>query len=177
MKGGKFVTSTLEVLEALSRMGVAPLNGLASRGDGTAVETFPTLFMATFLPPEPYTGKRSEHSDDLWTRLVTATRRSSASPLIAYLPLMVEVEAASRCDLHDLRAAAVCAIAADLWGGTDLPATFIGTVEEGGFLLPPVVWWDVQFRVLVEGHLGRRRNDLGLRCQEIEGHNGRTKPR
>jgi hypothetical protein len=50
------------------------------------------------------------------------------------------------------------------------PAAFIGTTDEGGFLLAPVEWWDVQFRRLVEAHLADRKDRLGLQWREIGVH-------
>lgn len=102
----------------------------------SVVEIFPTLFMAALLPPKPYDGNRGSHTDSLWAQL---WGENSGQPLPALNPYCQLQEAVqnqpNKKARHEVRAAAICAMAAHAIsvGGH---FGFIGTADERGFLLP-----------------------------------------
>lgn len=170
-----FLAATRKVVEALGALGFEQFSVTRS-GDGTrwewrgeVGETFPTMYMACLLEPHTYSGPRSTHSDDLWSKAALGSRDEDGASapvvpfLLPYTSLIRQIER-SPAERHDLRAAAVCAIAADgLAGSTsgEPSSTFFGNEDEHGFLLPPAQAWNDKFREVVEIHW-RRRAPSGL---------------
>jgi len=158
----KFLASTRRVVVALQAAGHRPLTLTSSRVSGNVVEIFPTIFMASLLPPHAYVGSRNRHSDELWLALigkcpVLGTLRVCPA-LSPYVSFINAIEARPRGELHDLRAAAISAIAAD-WFATAPPGasgqsatTFIGHPAEMGFLLPALSVFDPDFLRMMQAH-------------------------
>jgi hypothetical protein len=129
---------------------------------GDILEIFPTLFMAALLPPSPYCGRRNRHTDDLWSSLLGQkapnTSGHAVQPLRPYSNLIKAIAARPRRDQHELRAAAVSAIAADWCAqagpgtGAGTATTFFGHPAEYGFIMPPRAWCDQQFLAMLDAH-------------------------
>lgn len=97
--GSPFLTRTRIIVDALVSAGHVEMVADDLRPvSGAMAEIFPTLFMAAMLPPHPYLGKRADHTDDLWLRLVGRRDPNGktviAAPLVRYGDLIDEVEAA-----------------------------------------------------------------------------------
>ena len=112
------------------------------------------------MPPKPYEGKRSEHSDTKWLALTSGTMHRA---LVPYAALVAEVEARPKRDRHDLRSAAISAIAAD-WFAASPPGSTDGVVFAGdpiglGFVLPPRVHCDSEFLAMLDAHRATFRGD------------------
>jgi hypothetical protein len=75
---------------------------------GSIIEIFPTMFMASLLA-------RTSHTDDLWLALVGQSDVAAriCEHILPYQGLIDEVEEMPRWARHDLRTAAISAIAAD----------------------------------------------------------------
>ena len=161
--GSRLLDATRAIVARLGKLELQEQCIVDGKVCGQVIEIFPSLFMGAMLPPRTYTGKRKDHSDDLWCRLFrvreyAGTKSKVPSPLDRYRELCGVVEAGRAADRHDLRTAAISAIAADLYaaarpGSHDSDAvTFIGTPDELGFILPPIRCWNPGFRRLVNDH-------------------------
>jgi hypothetical protein len=157
--GSRFLATTVAILAALRAVGLSPMTVSATSVAGDVVEVFPTLFMAALLPPLAYLGTRSRHTDDLWLRLIGhgPTPTGALHPSLApYAALVRTVESSARRDLHDLRTAAVSAIAADWFARPTVAGTattmFIGEQTELGFVLPPRPSCDPTFLAMLSSH-------------------------
>lgn len=169
--GSPFLASTRTIADALvgqSHREARLLTG-AKLSPGNLVEIFPTVFMAMLLPPHAYNGDRGEHTDDLWNRLVFSAGPARLAPIAClrdYVSLIEAVELAAASDRHDLRAAAVSAIAADWHAGgacevgNKQAISFMGTSDEFGFLLPPREKMDPTFAALLDEHWSHRPHGL-----------------
>ena len=158
----RFLATTQKIVAALGAAGHHPMTVSSSGVSGNVVEIFPTIFMASLLPPHAYVGSRNRHTDALWSALigkrpVLGTVRTCLA-LSPYQSLIDAIEARPQCELHDVRAAAISAIAAD-WFATAPPGssrqsatTFIGHPKEMGFLLPPLSVFDPDFLILMKAH-------------------------
>lgn len=129
----------------------------------SVVEIFPTVFMAALLPPRCYDGNRSNHTDHLWGELMTCNNGKPLRVLQPYGELLQAVEDQPGIKAkHEVRAAAVCAIAAHAVS-VGVPFGFIGTAAEQGFLLPGTRdgkgWMDAEFRSLLD-YAWERRPDI-----------------
>jgi len=160
--GSKFLTNTLATVNALVAAGHLAMTVGGNALSGNVVEIFPTVFMASLLPPHEYSGIRNRHTDDLWLKLIgrLAVRSTQCfcPALIPYANLVKAVEDCPPADLHDVRTAAISAIAAD-WFASSPPgsgsvqaAGFIGHFDELGFLLPPRAWLDPVFLTMLSEH-------------------------
>ena len=165
--GSRFLATTLTILASLRAVGLSSMTVSATSVTGNVVEIFPTIFMAALLPPLVYTGTRSGHTDGLWLRLIGhgSTPTGALHPsLTPYAALVRTVESSARRDLHDLRTAAVSAIAADWFAGPTAPGTgttmFIGEQTELGFVLPPRPLCDPTFLALLSSHWTARASSL-----------------
>lgn len=160
----KFLASTRLLVNTLVAAGVAHMTVAPPTVTGDIIEIFPTIFMAALLPLQAYTGSRSAHTDEQWLKLIGAAPASGFStihPALApYHALVTAVEASPKGDLHDLRTAAMSAIAADWYAaappGSQKPnsTVFVGHLAEYGFILPPRSLWDPSFVTLMNGHQG-----------------------
>jgi len=158
----KFLASTRLIVNALVAVGYPEMKMSAAGVAGDVLEIFPTLFMASLLPPHPYTGPRGQHTDDLWLKLVG---RSTLNGIVRTHPslrpygsLISRVESSNSDELHDLRAAAISAIAAH-WLAVAPPGCgegnalmLIGHPVECGFLLPSRSACDPLFFAMLETH-------------------------
>jgi hypothetical protein len=159
-----FLRSTKGVLDRLEKRGHSRMSLTPAAARGEIVEIFPTLFIAAMLPPYEYKGSRRHHSDDLWSRLIAGAHAGPAhrSFLQTYASVISDIEAANHRDRHDLRAAAISAIAADWYadappGSPSATAmTFIGHPAELGFLLPPASLFNQHFLALLTNHWNGR---------------------
>ena len=122
--GSTFLASTRTVVDALVSVGHSEAVLSGSTVAGSTIEIFPTIFMAALLPPHEYVGKRGEHTDDLWLKLIGAApvdEVAAPRPVLApYGTVIAAVEQSPWGDRHELRAAAISAIAADWFGGFPL---------------------------------------------------------
>lgn len=128
----------------------------------SVVEIFPTIFMAALLPPQCYNGSRSAHTDYLWTTLMTCNKGKPLTVLQPYAKLLEAVEnQPNNKAKHEVRSAAMCAIAAHAIA-EGVPFGFIGTEAEQGFLMPGTRdrkgWMDAEFRDLL-AYAWERRPD------------------
>jgi hypothetical protein len=153
-----FLRQTRAVLAVIAKNGYAISRFIGTALVGAAIEIFPTLYMASLLPPHPYSGSRSQHTDDLWNRLTV----SSLHPfLVPYLQVISAAAALPRSLQHDASMAALCAIAADVTAANPVgtskgAATFIGEPAEHGFILPPRTCVDSQFAAMLTQHWNSR---------------------
>jgi hypothetical protein len=160
--GSTFLASTRTVVDGLISVGRSEVVLSGSAVAGNIIEIFPTIFMAALLPPHEYVGKRGEHTDDLWLKLIGAIPLdgvAAARPVLApYDRVIAAVEQAPWRDRHELRAAAISAIAADWFGGSppgsggEMPSVYITHPTEGGFLMPPRAFCDPRFLALIDAH-------------------------
>jgi hypothetical protein len=126
----------------------------------SVVEIFPTPFMAALLSPQRYDGERCSHTDQLWIALMSCDGGMPLPILRPYQHLWQVAESQpSGAARHEVRAAAICAIAAHaIASGVTLG--FIGTAAEQGFLLPGTRggtgWMDAGFRQLIDEAWDRR---------------------
>jgi hypothetical protein len=160
--GSPFLASTRNIVDALRAAGHQELTLTSAGLTGTVIEIFPTIFMASLLPPHAYMGERDDHTDDLWEKLIGSSPLHGTSqmcnPLGRYDSLIADIENASWGDRHDLRAAAISAIAADWFAslppstGKSTAATYIAHATEGGFLMPPRALCDPEFLAIIDGH-------------------------
>ena len=160
--GSPFLASTRTIVDALRSAGHEELSVTEAGLTGAVIEIFPTIFMASLLPPHAYLGEREDHTDDLWEKLIGCAPLNGKSELCAsltgYDALIADIENASWGDRHDLRAAAISAIAADWFAsfppsaGESRPTTYIAHATEGGFLIPPRALCDPEFLAIVDGH-------------------------
>ncbi len=159
--GSKFLASTRRFVDALRSLGFSTMSVSGSGLNGDVVEIFPTLFMAALLPPQAYTGSRSSHSDDLWLRLIGRgpTPGAVRPALSPYATLFSLVEGSALRDRHDLRAAAISAIAAD-WYASQPSVMFVGHATELGFVLPPRAVCDPAFLAVLSTHWQLRASSL-----------------
>jgi hypothetical protein len=167
--GSQFLASTRLIVDRLVRAGYTEMKLAGSTASGNVVEIFPTIFMAALLPPHPYQGKRGKHTDELWLKLIGESALNGVARvcpgLHPYQSLIALVESSKVGQLHDLRAAAISAIAADWFAasppgsGTSSATMFIGHSTEYGFLLPPRTSCDDAFLAMLETHW---RNTGGL---------------
>lgn len=160
--GSRFLASTQRIVAGLEVAGNRRMELTSRAVRGNVVEIFPTIFMASLLPPHAYVGSRNRHSDELWLALIGkrpvlgAVRVCPA--LSPYGSLIDAIEARPRGELHDVRAAAISAIAADWFaaappGSSEHDATtFIGHPAEMGFLLPALSVFDPDFLRMMKGH-------------------------
>jgi hypothetical protein len=162
-----FLATTLKILAALRKMGLNSMTVSATSVIGDVVEIFPTLFMAALLPPVVYVGTRSHHTDELWLRLIgqgPAPTGAIHPSLTRYAALVLTVESAARRDRHDLRTAAVSAIAADWFAGPTVPGfgttMFLGEPTELGFVLPSRSQCDPTFLAMLSSHWTARASSL-----------------
>lgn len=165
--GSRFLATTVTILAALRALGLGSMTVSGANVTGDVVEIFPTMFMAALLPPLAYTGTRSRHTDDLWLRLIGRGSPPTGAlhrSLAQYASLVRTVEGSARRDLHDLRTAAISAIAADWSAGpaaTSTKATmFIGESTELGFVLPHRPLCDPTFLALLSAHWTSRARSL-----------------
>jgi hypothetical protein len=167
-----FLQATTLVTAQIAAHGYAQARLTGAKLVADIVEIFPTLFMAALLPPYAYPGKRSQHTDDLWLTLAGLqpfNGQISVHPALArYQKLITSIEGSLRKERHDLRAAAVSAIAGDWFAaappgsGRRNACSFIGHPVEHGFLLPPERWTDQAFRTMLDAHW-RSRGGAPLR--------------
>jgi hypothetical protein len=160
--GSTFLASTRTVVDALVSVGHSEAVLSGSTVAGSTIEIFPTIFMAALLPPHEYVGKRGEHTDDLWLKLIGAApvdEVAAPRPVLApYGTVIAAVEQSPWGDRHELRAAAISAIAADWFGGFPPGAggatasVYIMHPTEGGFLMPPRPFCDPQFLAMIDAH-------------------------
>jgi hypothetical protein len=151
--GSTFLRVTTEIIDALiegdplhhKRMHIQQAAHGQPELVGNVIEIFPTLFMASLLDPHPYDRDRSKHSDDLWGKL------GGHQHLTPYNALRTAVESeVGVARKHDLRAAAISAIAADWCAGGQID--FIGHPGELGFVLPGEDRMNAAFRTMLTAH-------------------------
>ena len=157
-RNSAFLRQTRVVLAAIGKRGYALSRFTGTALVGAAIEIFPTLYMASLLPPHPYFGSRSQHTDDLWNRLTVSTLHPF---LVPYLQVISAAGALPRSLQHDASMAALCAIAADVTaanpvGTSSSGAIFIGEPAEHGFILPPSICIDPQFFAMLTQHWNNR---------------------
>lgn len=176
-----FLAATQRLVSWFDQRGLR-LAGVPDAIPHSVFETFPTLAMASLLPPRGYYGPRAGRTDALWKELFAPLRPrgartvakverrgqaaasgrgdavAAASPHMApYGPIFHCVENLPAAWRHGLRAAAFCAILAD-WCMALPPrwsrtgTTFIGARGEHGFLLPPLDRMDPAFASLLTDH-------------------------
>jgi hypothetical protein len=163
--GSRFLATTVTIVTALSTLGLATMGASATKVSGNVAEVFPTMFMAALLPPHTYAGSRSSHSDDLWVRLVGAGGRTPIAALAPYGRIARLIESAPRRELHDVRTAALSAIAADWFaeappGSGPTATTFVGHPIELGFILPPRHLFAPAFLSMMQTHWNARAASL-----------------
>ncbi len=157
-----FLTSTRLVVDALISAGHTEMKLAGGTVTGNIIEIFPTLFLAARLRPYAYLGERGEHTDDLWLKLIGHSALNYATPacpdLDPYEPLIAQVESSNVGQRHDLRSAAISAIAAD-WFAAFPPSSgsygacmLIGHPLEYGFLFPPRRSCDEAFLTMLDAH-------------------------
>lgn len=159
--GSAFLASTRLVVDALVAAGHTEMKLAGSTVTGNIVEIFPTIFMAALLPPHAYQGTRGEHTDDLWLKLIGRSALNGivrASPALHPYKSLIAWTESRMGQLHDLRAAAISAIAAD-WFAASPPGSsarsatmFFGHPAEYGFLFPPRRSSDAGFLAMLDAH-------------------------
>jgi hypothetical protein len=157
--GSKFLASTRLIVDALLAAGHSHMSISANSVAGHVIEIFPTLFMGALLAPHSYNGGRTGHTDDLWLRLIGKEPTDGSAcihrAVVPYVDLIASIEAAPKGDLHDLRTAAISAIAADWFAagppgsGTSDATIYIGHDTEFGFVFPPPVHFSPAFLMML----------------------------
>ena len=167
--GGRFHVAATRVAEMLKLPPFSvPAFHLCAPIQPSIIEIFPTVFMASLLPPQRYEGIRSAHTDYLWAELLKCNDGKPMPVLQPYEELVQRVESlTSKRAKHEVRAAAICAIAAHAIS-SHKPLGFIGTNKEQGFLLPGTRdgngWMNDEFRGLLE-HAWNTRPDTRQELQ------------
>ncbi len=161
-ESSEFLKATRLAVDALATLGQIELKVAGCSVIGDVIEIFPTLFLSALLRPHAYSGKRGEHTDDLWLKLIGSSALNgvvtTSAVLAPYAALSAKIESAPHNERHDLRAAAISAIAADMFAAfppapNSLASTsYIAHAVEGGFVLPPRALFDAQFLHMLEEH-------------------------